>query len=221
MNISPLMSGFSVKAMMSNSVLFCNLKPCLFRYLHFLRNTKTIKPHMHCFHQESANEKKCCHQHATQMRQNEEWKTHFWTDKIVWRRSAINTLRCLTGCSIGDLSTMFYLSTFFSSMPTWAIMSLSMSAGIGTSLALETVALRITDKLSWKESFNLAWTMSLMSMLVMELTENIVDRSLTGGVVHLSDPYFWFAMLVSLIAAFTVPLPYNYYKLKKYGVSCH
>jgi hypothetical protein len=141
---------------------------------------------MHCFHQESANEKKCCHQHATQMRQNEEWKTHFWTDKIVWRRSAINTLRCLTGCSIGDLSTMFYLSTFFSSMPTWAIMSLSMSAGIGTSLALETVALRITDKLSWKESFNLAWTMSLMSMLVMELTENIVDRSLTGGVVHLS-----------------------------------
>jgi hypothetical protein len=67
-------------------------------------------------------------------------------------------------------------------------MVFSMTTGIGTSLTLETVALRISERLNWKDSFQLAWTMSVVSMLAMEFTENIVDRSLTGGMVHLSGP---------------------------------
>ena len=32
---------------------------------------------------------------------------------------------------------------------------------------------------------------------------------------------FWLSLVPSLAAGFLAPLPYNYYKLKKYGISCH
>jgi hypothetical protein len=65
-------------------------------------------------------------------------------------------------------------------------MGLSMTAGIGTSLALETIALRISERVTWKDSFKLAWAMSVVSMLVMEFSENIVDRFLTYQVPYSS-----------------------------------
>jgi hypothetical protein len=73
-------------------------------------------------------------------------------------------------------------------------MSVSMAAGIGTSLILETVALRLTEQLSWRDCFNIAWSMSVVSMLVMELTENMVDRFLTGGMVHFSGLNLFFTI---------------------------
>lgn len=163
----------------------------------------------------NAHHEECCHHHhhshKVQHKESElkeGSKLSFWKDKEVlsfflwvwydtfslnilnqiWKRASTNTLRCLIGCSIGDLSTMFYLSTFYPSLPTWTVMGLSMTAGIGTSLALETIALRISERVTWKDSFKLAWAMSVVSMLVMEFSENIVDRFLTGGMVHLSGP---------------------------------
>ena len=31
----------------------------------------------------------------------------------------------------------------------------------------------------------------------------------------------WYVIPLMLIAGFITPLPYNYYKLKKYNISCH
>lgn len=42
-------------------------------------------------------------------------------------------------------------------------MGLSMAAGIATSLGLETVALRLTEKMAWKISAKMAWKMSMVS----------------------------------------------------------
>lgn len=75
-------------------------------------------------------------------------------------------------------------------------------------------------------------------MLTMEFVENIVDMYLTKGnyiidlyekiaqfpfigMMNFHDPYFWLALGPSLLAGFLAPLPYNYYKLKKFGKSCH
>ena len=58
-------------------------------------------------------------------------------------------------------------------------------------------------------------------MLAMEITENATDYLLTGGKVSPSEPFYWLALGISLIAGFLVPLPYNYYKFKKYKTSCH
>ncbi len=64
-------------------------------------------------------------------------------------------------------------------------------------------------------------SMSLIAMLAMELAENVTDYAITGGRVEPGTALFWLALGAALIAGFLVPLPYNYYKLKKYGQACH
>ena len=79
---------------------------------------------------------------------------------------------------------------------------------------LETFILSRQMKL--KEAFQTAIGMSLVSMISMEAAMNIVDVLLTGGAM-----LTWWAMPIMLIAGFITPLPYNYFRLKKYGKACH
>lgn len=53
-------------------------------------------------------------------------------------------------------------------------------------------------------------------MLAMEVAENVVDYSPTGGNVELGSSRFWVAAGASLVAGFVTPLPYNYIRLRKY-----
>lgn len=55
----------------------------------------------------------------------------------------------------------------------------------------------------------------------MEVVENFVDYSLTGGVVDLSSTQFWLAAGLALVAGYVTPLPYNYLRLRTCGLSCH
>jgi hypothetical protein len=61
----------------------------------------------------------------------------------------------------------------------------------------------------------------LVSMIIMELAANITDYILTQGQVSSSDPYYWIALAISFGVGFLIPLPYNYYKLKKENKACH
>ena len=65
------------------------------------------------------------------------------------------------------------------------------------------------------EAFSTAIGMSLISMLAMEIAMNTVDVVLTGGVI------VWWVLPPMLLAGFITPLPYNYYRLKKYNLECH
>ena len=97
-----------------------------------------------------------------------------------------------------------------------------MAAGITTSIVLETTLLHLgRDSLPWNAAFRTATGMSMISMLAMEVTENAVDYSLTGGTVDFASPYFWSAAGAAIVAGFLVPLPYNYYRLRRYNKSCH
>lgn len=97
-----------------------------------------------------------------------------------------------------------------------------MASGISTSLLLETVLLRYgKDRLPWLVATKTAAGMSMISMLTMELAENAVDYSMTGGVVQFDNPAFWAAAVLSIGAGFLTPLPYNYLRLRKYGKACH
>ena len=53
-------------------------------------------------------------------------------------------------------------------------------------------------------------------MLGMEISMNITDILLTGGAT-----ITWWATPIMLFAGFITPLPYNYWRLKKYNKSCH
>ncbi|RYC56644.1 hypothetical protein CHU98_g9565 [Xylaria longipes] len=147
---------------------------------------------------------------------------HFWTSAPSWRRAAINTFRCLVGCTSGDFSAMWFLQTFYPEIGIGTIMGVAMVSGLTTSMLLETVLLRHgRDKLSWPNAARTAAGMSFISMVTMEAAQNMVDYHLTGGAVAFDSPAFWVAAVVSMGAGFITPLPYNYLRLKKYGRACH
>ena len=100
--------------------------------------------------------------------------------------------------------------------------SFLVASGVTTSLLLETTLLRYgRDHLPWVAAARTAAGMSMISMLTMELAQNLVDYYLTGGVVQFDSPGFWIAALVSMSAGLLAPLPYNYHRLKKYSRACH
>ena len=139
-----------------------------------------------------------------------------WRDSSVWKQSAHNTKWCLVGCSIGDFGTIAAFQFVFtdSGWTPMMIMALAMFNGIMTSIALETAIL--SAQMALKEAFRVAVGMSLISMISMETAMNIVDLVLTGGA-----KLTWRVIIPMLIAGFLAPWPYNYWRLKKYGVACH
>ena len=141
-----------------------------------------------------------------------------WRDGSVWRQSAHNTKWCLVGCSIGDFGTIaaFQFIPYLDALgwSTMSIMLLAMFNGIMTSIALETIIL--SAQMALKEAFRVAIGMSLISMISMEAAMNIVDVVLTGG----AKLTLW-VIVPMLVAGFLTPWPYNYWRLKKYGVACH
>ncbi|KAK5078747.1 hypothetical protein LTR64_002837 [Lithohypha guttulata] len=117
---------------------------------------------------------------------------------------------------------MWFLQSSYPQLGIGLIMLLSMSAGISSSMALETILLhRGRDQLPWKVAAKTATGMRLISMLAMEVAENVVDYLLTGGTVELGSAPFWLAAGAAIVAGFLTPLPYNYIRLRKYNKSCH
>ena len=139
-----------------------------------------------------------------------------WRCQLTWKRSAYNTMWCLIGCSIGDFGTIYFFQITQNpwSFSVLSIMILAIINGLITSIMLETFIL--SRQMDLKNAFKTAIGMSLVSMISMEVAMNTVDVLLTGGAM-----LTWWAMPIMLIAGFITPLPYNYFRLKKYGKACH
>jgi copper chaperone CopZ len=148
-------------------------------------------------------------------------KNDFWQDRKIWNRASLNTLNCLIGCSIGDFGMIIYLQAFYPSTSMIMQTILATIAGLMTSVLLETILLRSREKFSWKFAFQTAVSMSFLSMVAMELAMNATDFMITGGKAAFDNPMYWTALIIALAAGFLAPLPYNYYKLKKYNKACH
>ena len=136
-----------------------------------------------------------------------------WTCKSTWKKASVNTLWCLLGCSIGDFGTIFFFQITQIPFPLLWIMSLAIINGLITSIMLETFIL--SRQMNLPEAFKTAMGMSFISMIAMELAMNAVDVGLAGGVL------VWWVIPLMLVVGFLTPLPYNYFRLKKYDLSCH
>ena len=138
-----------------------------------------------------------------------------WSCKHTWRRSAKNTSWCLLGCSIGDLGTILFFQITQIPFPVLYIMLLAILNGLITSIILETIIL-IRQNFTFKNAIQTAFGMSFISMISMEVTMNLTDFFLTGGAV-----LTWWVVPIMLVVGFLTPWPYNYWRLKKFGISCH
>ena len=148
-------------------------------------------------------------------------QNRFWSDPVAWRRASLNTLTCLIGCSIGDFGAIILIQTYRPQTPIFLTMGIAMACGIFTSVLFEALLLKLRERFAWGKAISVAISMSFMSMLAMEFSENATDYLLTGGRTLPNEGWYWIALGISLIVGFLVPLPYNYYKLKRHGKACH
>jgi hypothetical protein len=143
-------------------------------------------------------------------------KTNFnWSCKHTWKRSAKNTIWCVIGCSIGDFGTILFFQFTQTPFPLIGIMILAIINGLITSIVLETFIL-MRQNFSFIGAIKTASGMSLISMLSMEIMMNLTDYLFTGGAI-----LTWWVIPIMLIVGFLTPWPYNYWRLKKFGISCH
>ena len=131
-----------------------------------------------------------------------------------WKLSAQNTFWCLIGCSIGDFGTIYFFQISNFQWNVMAIMILAIINGILTSIILETIIL--LKQMKFYHALKTALGMSLISMLSMEITMNVLDVLITGG-AYLN----FYIIPLLLFSGFIVAWPYNYWRLKKYNVLCH
>ena len=141
--------------------------------------------------------------------------TFDWACKHTWKRSAKNTGWCLLGCAIGDFGTILFFQLTKIPFPLLGIMILAIINGLITSIILETIIL-IRQGFSFNGAVKTASGMSLISMLSMEIMMNSTDYILTGGAI-----LTWWVVPIMLIVGFLTPWPYNYWRLKKFGINCH
>ena len=138
-----------------------------------------------------------------------------WSCNHTWKKSAKNTAWCVLGCSIGDFGTILYFQLTQISFPVLGIMILAIINGLITSIALETYILT-RQNFKLEKAIQTAFGMSFISMISMEVAMNLTDYLLTGGA-----KLTWLVVPIMLVVGFLTPWPYNYYKLKKYNISCH
>tara|TARA_B100000963_G_scaffold316608_1_gene296541 strand:- start:3790 stop:4227 length:438 start_codon:yes stop_codon:yes gene_type:complete len=138
-----------------------------------------------------------------------------WRCLNTWKQSARNTAWCLLGCAIGDFGTILYFQLTKIPFPVFGIMVLAIINGLITSIILETIIL-IKQNFSFNNALRTALGMSFISMISMEVAMNFTDYLLTGGAI-----LTWWVVPLMLIVGFITPWPYNYWRLKKYGISCH
>ena len=138
-----------------------------------------------------------------------------WNCKHTWRRSAKNTVWCLLGCAIGDFGTILFFQITKIPFPVLGIMTLAIINGLITSIILETIIL-LRQNFKFSNALKTALGMSFISMISMEVAMNLTDFLLTGGAI-----LTWWVVPIMLIVGFLTPWPYNYWRLKKFNISCH
>ena len=143
------------------------------------------------------------------------YSTFDWSCKHTWKTSAKNTLWCVVGCSIGDFGTILFFQLTKIPFPVLGIMTLAIINGLITSIILETIIL-MKQNFDFKSALKTALGMSFISMVSMEVAMNLTDYLLTGGAM-----LTWWVIPIMLFVGFLTPWPYNYWRLKKFGIACH
>ncbi len=139
---------------------------------------------------------------------------NFFSSKTVLKKSASNTFYCLLGCSIGDFGTIYLFQLITHPYSSLSVMIIAIVNGLISSILLETFIL--IRQMTLIQAFKTAINMSFISMISMEITMNGLDYLVFG------EPLIklWLIPFM-LIVGFLTAWPYNYWRLKKYNVSCH
>ena len=124
-----------------------------------------------------------------------------------WRTASQATLHCLTGCAIGEVLGMV-LATWWG----WAngpsiALAIVLAFGFGYGLTMRSV---LGHGLSFRDAVKVALAADTVSILVMEVVDNLVVLTVPGAMdAGLADVLFWGSLAFSLVVAFVVTVPVN------------
>jgi hypothetical protein len=118
------------------------------------------------------------------------------------------TRHCLIGCGIGEVLGMVIGTAFGLHNATTVVLAIVLAFIFGYSFTF----VPLIKKVGRRKAASTAFAADTVSITSMELIDNFVVVSIPGALnATLSQPLFWGSLALSLIAAFFVTVPVNYW----------
>ena len=129
-------------------------------------------------------------------------------------RAAVGaTLHCLTGCAIGEVLGMVLATALAWGDATSIAISVALAFLFGYALTIRSV---LRAGVALRRAAGVAFASDTVSIATMEIVDNgfilIVPGAIAAG---LADGLFWWSLTVSLVIAFVLTVPVNYWLIKR------
>ncbi len=133
---------------------------------------------------------------------------------VSLNRSAFQaTTHCLTGCAIGEVLGMIIATALGWGNAASIAISVALAFVFGYSLTLGPV---LRANVPFRRAAGLAVASDTLSITTMEIVDNafilLVPGALAAG---LADALFWWTLAASLVIAFVVTVPVNYWLIAR------
>jgi hypothetical protein len=130
-----------------------------------------------------------------------------------WKMAVTATTHCLIGCGIGEILGMVLGAAFNWSNLTTVITSIVLAFIFGYSLTLLPL---LRAKMRLQKALGTAFASDTVSITTMEVTDNLIIVVVPGALTAtLSTFLFWWTLALSLVVAFIVTVPVNYWLIKR------
>ncbi len=124
-----------------------------------------------------------------------------------WGVAVRATLHCLTGCAIGEVLGMIIGVRLGLSMGVTIALAVILAFVFGYALTMRGM---LRAGVSLKQALRIALAADTLSIMVMELVDNLVLVVVPGAMAaELADGLFWGALAFALAVAFVVTVPVN------------
>jgi hypothetical protein len=129
------------------------------------------------------------------------------------KMAASATLHCLTGCAIGEVLGMMIGVHFGLSTTVTVVLAITLAFLTGYALSMLPL---LRHGMSFAASAKLVLAADTLSILVMEIVDNLVMVAIPGAMeAGLSNPFFWVSLAIALGVAYIFAYPVNLYLLKR------
>jgi Domain of unknown function (DUF4396) len=133
------------------------------------------------------------------------------TRGTTWHMAVVATLHCLTGCAIGEVLGMVIGTAM--GLPDAATVALAIALAFVFGYAF-TVVGTLRGGLGLRQAVRVALAADTVSIAVMEIVDNTVIVAIPGAMAAgLTAWLFWGTLALSLVVAFLVTVPVNYWMI--------
>ncbi len=126
------------------------------------------------------------------------------------KQATTHTGHCLTGCGIGEITGMAIGQNWSNVWQT--VLAIVLAFVFGYSLTFWGAR----SKMSTKDAIKLALAVDTISIISMEIIDNVTEWLIPGAVnARLYDFLFWWSLALSLAIAFVLTVPVNRFVMSR------